>query len=125
MFASLVETEWSKPAKRRGTMRSDMADDTLNITPTVDGFSEQYRTAVDHAIEQLGATGIAVGPNRQALYAIIDKLLPDVRARHLERTIEQLLYVLADTFDSMAEFHSAYAVDNTDSASASCTRSRR
>ncbi len=73
-----------------------MADDTLNITPTVDGFSEQYRTAVDHAIEQPRATGIAVCPNRQALYAIIGKLLPDVRARHLERTIEQLLDVLAD-----------------------------
>ena len=109
VFASLVETARAKPAKRRGTTRSDKVDDTLYIAPTVEGFSEQYRTAVDHAIGQLAATGIAADPDRQALYAIVDKLLPDVRTRHLERKIEQLLAVLADTHDPMAEFHTAVA----------------
>lgn len=113
VFASLVETARAKPAKRRGATRSDTVDDTLYIAPTVEGFSEQYRTAVDHAIEQLTATGIAANPDRQALYAIVDKLLPDVRTRHLERKIEQLLEVLADTHDPMAEFHTAVAADNT------------
>lgn len=113
VFASLVETARAKPAKRRGTTRSDTVDDTLYIAPTVEGFSEQYRTAVDHAIGQLAATGIAADPDRQALYAIVDKLLPDVRTRHLERKIEQLLAVLADTHDPMAEFHTAVAADNT------------
>ncbi|WP_454887311.1 hypothetical protein [Sphingomonas oryzagri] len=113
VFANLVETARAKPAKRRGAPRSEAASDTLYIAPTVEGFSEQYRTAVDHAIEQLTATGIAADPDRQALYAIVDKLLPDVRARHLERKIEQLLDVLADTHDPMAEFHTAVAADNT------------
>ena len=113
VFASLVETARKKPVKRRGTKQSDMVEDTLYIAPTVEGFSEQYRTAVDHAIEQLTATGAAADPERQALYAIVDKLLPDVRARHLERKIEQLLDVLADTHDPMAEFHTAVATDNT------------
>lgn len=113
VFASLVETARAKPAKRRGTTRSDTVDDTLYIAPTVEGFSEQYRTAVDHAIEQLAKASIAADPDRQALYAIVDKLLPDVRARHLERKIEQLLDVLADTHDPMAEFHTTVAADNT------------
>ncbi len=113
VFASLVETARAKPAKRRGTTRSGTVDDTLYIAPTVEGFSEQYRTAVDHAIEQLAKASIAADPDRQALYAIVDKLLPDVRARHLERKIEQLLDVLADTHDPMAEFHTTVAADNT------------
>lgn len=113
VFASLVETARAKPAKRRGTTRSATVDDTLCIAPTVEGFSEQYRTAVDHAIEQLAKASIAADPDRQALYAIVDKLLPDVRARHLERKIEQLLDVLADTHDPMAEFHTTIAADNT------------
>ena len=113
VLASLVETARAKPPKRRGAARSEAADDTLYIAPTVEGFSEQYRTAVDHAIEQLAATGIAADPDRQALYAIVDKLLPNVRARHLERKIEQLLEVLADTHDPMVEFHTAVAADNT------------
>jgi hypothetical protein len=112
VFASLVETARAKPAKRRGT-RAQAVDDTLYIAPTVEGFSEQYRTAVDHALEQLAGASIAADPDRQALYAIVDKLLPDVRARHLERKIEQLLDVLADTHDPMAEFHTAVAADNT------------
>jgi hypothetical protein len=113
VFASLVETARAKPINRRGTKQSDTVEDTLYIAPTVEGFSEQYRTAVDHAIEQLTATGAAAHSERQALYAIVDKLLPDVRARHLERKIEQLLDVLADTHDPMAEFHTAVAADNT------------
>jgi hypothetical protein len=113
VFASLVETARAKPTKRRDATRSEAVDDTLYIAPTVEAFSEQYRAAVDHAIEQLTATGIAADPDRQALYAIVDKLLPDVRARHLERKIEQLLDVLADTHDPMAEFHTAVAADNT------------
>lgn len=113
VFASLVETARANPAKRRGTTRSETVDDTLYIAPTVEGFSEQYRTAVDHAIEQLANASIATDPDRQALYAIVDKLLPDVRARHLERKIEQLLDVLADTHDPMAEFHTTVAADNT------------
>ena len=113
VFASLVETARAKPAKRRGTTRSDTVEDTLYISPTVQGFSEQYRTAVDHAIEQLDKASIAADTDRQALYAIVDKLLPDVRARHLERKIEQLLDVLADTHDPMAEFHTTVAADNT------------
>jgi hypothetical protein len=113
VFASLVETARAKPAKRRGATRSEAADDTLYIAPTVEGFSEQYRTAVGHAMEQLADAGVAADPDRQALYAIVDKLLPNVRARHLERKIEQLLDVLADTHDPMAEFHTAVAADNT------------
>jgi hypothetical protein len=113
VFASLVETARAKPTKRREATRSDAADDTLYIAPTVEGFSEQYRTAVDHAMEQLAGAGVPSDPDRQALYAIVDKLLPDVRARHLERKIEQLLDVLADTHDPMAEFHTAVAADNT------------
>jgi len=113
VFASLVETARAKPAKRRGTTRSDTVEDTLYISPTVQGFSEQYRTAVDHAIEQLDKASIAADTDRRALYAIVDKLLPDVRARHLERKIEQLLDVLADTHDPMAEFHTTVAADNT------------
>jgi hypothetical protein len=113
VFASLVETARAKPARRRGAKQADTLEDTLYIAPTVEGFSEQYRTAVDHAIEQLAATAAAADPARQALYAIVDKLLPDVRARHLERKIEQLLDVLADTHDPMAEFHTAVAADNT------------
>lgn len=113
VFASLVETARAKPAKRRGATRSEAIDDTLYIAPTVEGFSEQYRSAVDHAMEQLAEAGVAADPDRQALYAIVDKLLPDVRARHLERKIEQLLDVLADTHDPMAEFHTAVAADNT------------
>ena len=113
VFASLVETARAKPVKRRQVKRSDVIDDTLYIAPTVEGFSEQYRTAVDHAMEQLAGAGVAADPDRQALYAIVDKLLPDIRARHLERKIEQLLDVLADTHDPMAEFHTAVAADNT------------
>jgi hypothetical protein len=113
VFASLVETARAKPAKRRVAALSDAVDDTLYIAPTVEGFSEQYRTAVGHAMEQLADAGGAADPDRQALYAIVDKLLPDVRARHLERKIEQLLDVLADTHDPMAEFHTAVAADNT------------
>ncbi|RYE93849.1 MAG: hypothetical protein EOO77_44970, partial [Oxalobacteraceae bacterium] len=113
VFASLVETARAKPSKRREAKRSDVVDDTLYIAPTVEGFSEQYQTAVDHAMEQLAVAGIATDPERQALYAIVDKLLPDVRARHLERTIEKLLDVLADTHDPMAQFHAAVATDNT------------
>ena len=113
VFTSLVETARAKPGKRREAKWSDVVDDTLYIAPTVEGFSEQYRTAVDHAMEQLAGAGVAVDPDRQALYAIVDKLLPDVRARHLERKIEQLLDVLADTHDPMAEFHTAVAADNT------------
>ena len=81
VFASLVETARAKPAKRRGAPRSEAASDTLCIAPTVEGFSEQYRTAVDHAIEQLTATGIAADPDRQALYAIVDKLFNDGRRK--------------------------------------------
>ena len=113
VFASLVETARAKPAKRRGTTRSEAVDDTLYIAPTVEGFSEQYQTAVKLAMDQLGVAGAATDPERQALYAIVDKLLPDVRARHLERKIEQLLDVVADTHDPMAEFHAAVAADNT------------
>lgn len=113
VFASLVETARAKPGKRRGTKQADTLEGTLYIAPTVEGFSEQYRTAVDHAMEQLADADIAADPDRQALYAIVDKLLPNVRARHLERKIEQLLDVLADTHDPMAEFHTAVAADNT------------
>lgn len=113
VFASLVETARTKPTKRRGSGRAPTVNDTLYIAPTVEGFSEQYRTAVDHALEQLAEAGIAADPDRQALYAIVDKLLPDIRTRHLERKIEQLLDVLADTHDPMAEFHTAVAADNT------------
>jgi len=117
VFASLVETARAKPVKRRGATRSEAVDDTLYIAPTVEGFSEQYQTAVRQAMEQLGVAGAAPDtngdPERRALYAIVDKLLPDVRARHLERKIEQLLDVVADTHDPMAEFHAAVAADNT------------
>jgi hypothetical protein len=113
VFASLVETARAKPAGRRVSARAQTVDDTLYMAPTVEGFSEQYRTAVNHAMAQLAETGLAADPDRQALYAIIDKLLPDVRARHLERKIEQLLDVVADTHDPMAEFHAAVATDNT------------
>lgn len=113
VFASLVETARAKPAGRRGSRPAPAVDDTLYIEPTVKGFSAQYRTAVDHAMAQLADSGLAADPDRQALYAIVDKLLPAVRARHLERKIEQLLDVVADTHDAMAEFHAAVATDNT------------
>lgn len=113
VFASLVETARAKPARGGGTARSAAVDDTLFIAPTIEGFSEQYRAAVDRAMAQLADNGVVADPDRQALYAIVDKLLPDVRARHLERKIEQLLDVLADTHDPMAEFHTVVAADNT------------
>lgn len=113
VFASLVETARAKPAKRRGPARSATVDDTLYMAPTVEGFSEQYQTAVKLAMDQIGVADAAADPDRQALYAIVDKLLPDVRTRHLERKIEQLLDVVADTHDPMAEFHAAVATDNT------------
>lgn len=113
VFASLVETARAKPAKRREAKRSNTIDAALYIEPTVEGFSEQYQTAVDHAMEQLAGASVTSAPDRQAIYAIVDKLLPNIRARHLERTIEKLLDVLADTHDPMAEFHAAVATDNT------------
>ena len=113
LFASLVETARATSAERNGGARSEAVDDALNIAPTEEGFSEQYQSAVELALERLADAGIAADPDRQALYAIVDKLLPDVRARHLERKIEQLLDVLADTHDPMAEFHTAVAADNT------------
>ena len=50
---------------------------------------------------------------RSAIYAIVDQLLPKIRIKHLERKIEQLLDVVADAHDPMAEVHAAIAADNT------------
>lgn len=112
LLANLIESaRVKKPLRRRSRVSAGSGNHTLYIAPTVEGFSEQYQSAVDLAMQRLG--GAAPNSDRQALYAIVDRLLPDVRARHLERKIEQLLDVVADTHDPMAEFHAAVAADNT------------
>ncbi|MEP9404341.1 hypothetical protein [Sphingomonas sp. VNH70] len=113
VFAKLVETARARPATLQGSTRTDTVDDTLYIATSVEDFAKRYRTAVARVIEQLDDGDPDTDAERLALYALVDKLLPDVRTRHLERKIEQLLDVLADTHDPMAEFHTAVAADNT------------
>lgn len=110
VVASLVESAQATSGTERARSQADDLDIAVWLEPT---FTEQLRSAVGLAMARLTSDDIAAGPERHALYALVDKLLPDVRVRHLERKIEQLLDVVADTHDPMAEFQAAVAADNT------------
>ncbi|KQN84967.1 hypothetical protein ASE90_18805 [Sphingomonas sp. Leaf67] len=110
VVASLVESAQATSGTERAKSQEDDLDIAVWLEPT---FTEQLRSAVGLAMARLASDDIAAGTERQALYALVDKLLPDVRVRHLERKIEQLLDVVADTHDPMAEFQAAVAADNT------------
>ncbi|MBZ6384052.1 hypothetical protein [Sphingomonas sanguinis] len=113
VVASLVESAQATSGNDRAKSQLEDVHVATWLAPTWDGFTEQVRSAIDLAMARLALENSAAGSERQALYALVDKLLPDVRVRHLERKIEQLLDVVADTHDPMAEFQAAVAADNT------------
>ena len=59
-------------------------------------FSKQFRGAVDRVVRRHGITGLRVGSERTETHAIVDRLLPGVRARNLERKIQQMIDIVAD-----------------------------
>lgn len=107
VLADLVETARAKSPKRA---RAAAAANTLYKELAGKPFAEQYRETVNHTMKRLGVeSGDA---DRRAVHAIVDRLLPVVRAKNLERKIEQLLDVVADAHDPLAEVNAAIAADN-------------
>ena len=99
LLAELVEIGRANIMARTnglGAKIAELGPDVLLFEPTVQGFSEQFRGAVDRVVRKHGIMGLRVGSDRKETHAIADRLLPGVRARNLERKIRQMIDIVAD-----------------------------
>ncbi len=99
LLAELMEIGRANRTARTNSLGAEIAElgpEVLLFELTVQSFSEQFRGAVDRVVRRHGITGLRVGSNRNETHAIVDRLLPGVRARNLERKIQQIIDIVAD-----------------------------
>lgn len=99
LLAELMEIGRANKMARTNGLGAEIAElgpEVLLFEPTVQGFSKQFRGAVDRVVRRHGITGLRVGSERTETHAIVDRLLPGVRARNLERKIQQMIDIVAD-----------------------------
>ncbi|WP_375428782.1 hypothetical protein [uncultured Sphingomonas sp.] len=95
-FAELLLAELMEIGRANGAETAELGPEILLFEPTVQGFSEQFRGAVDLVVRRYGITGLRIRSDRNETHEIVDRLLPGVRARNLERKIQQMIDIVAD-----------------------------
>lgn len=99
LLAELMEIgRANRPARTSGDSAeiAELGPDVMLFEPTVQGFSEQFRGAVDRVVRKRGITGLRVGSGQKETHAIADRLIAGVRARNLECKIQQMIDIVVD-----------------------------